>query len=535
MRYDCDVLIVGAGPVGLTLALLLSSYGHRVTVLERHAAVYPLPRAVNLSHDIVRVWDGLGLHDLLFESAVADIRGTVSDEVEIIGAAGQVLRRVPYNGPSKTGTSRTFRLHQPALEKVLETACQQRDIELVRSMEVENVIDLDSHAEVFARGPSGVRKWLALFVVGCDGANSLVRRSMEFAFTDCPGSNTTWLVVDVIPKFDGAAQKWKDFYNARVHMNPRRPHASVFGTPQRRRWEFMLLSEEEIRKASDDEFVWSLIAELGCSPDNARIEKSAAFSVKGGWCENLNKGHVLLAGDAAHVTPTFLGQGLNSGIRDANCLSWRIDLALRYPKSNWSRMFQDWSSERLGGVQELIKASVAMEARVTITDSEQAIRRDLEYSQRPLAPRNPEKLGSPGMYALDFGLGVSSHDAVGSLFIDGVIRIGDRQGRLCDHFGCQSWLLLHSLVDDGSSRMPLSSDIASLFSVVLNGRILPIGKDSHDVMDVFSMWFLKYGAKGVLLRPDHYVYGIVKDIDELTTLVQKAIQHLGLFGGQLED
>lgn len=530
MKYDCDVLIVGAGPVGLTLALLLTTYGHRVTVLERHAAVYPLPRAVNLSHDIVRIWDGLGLHDVLFESAIADIRGTVSDEVEIIGATGEVLRRVPYNGPSKTGTSRTFRLHQPALEKALETACLKRDIELIRSTEVENVIDLDSHVQVFARGPSGVRQWLALFVVGCDGANSLVRQSMGFEFTDYPGSNTTWLVVDVVPKLDGAAQKWKDFHNARVHMDPRRPHASVFGTSQRRRWEFMLLSEEEILKSSDSEFVWSLIAELGCSPDNARIEKSAAFSVKGGWCTSLNKGHVLLAGDSAHVTPTFLGQGLNSGIRDVNCLSWRIDLALRYPRSKWSRMFQDWTSERLGGVQELIKASVAMEARVTITDSEQAVRRDLEYNQRPLAPRNPEKLGSPGMYALNFGLDVLSHDAVGSLFIDGLIRIGDKQGRLCDHFGAQSWLILQSPVDDKKSMMPLSSDIVSLFSIVMNGKIVSIGSDqTYDATDVFSTWFLTYGARGVLLRPDHYVYGIAKSTAELEHLVRRTIDHIGLY------
>ncbi|EED24461.1 antigenic cell wall galactomannoprotein, putative [Talaromyces stipitatus ATCC 10500] len=530
MKHDCDVLVVGAGPVGLTLALLLGSYGHRIIVLERHAAIYPLPRAVNLSHDVLRVWDGLGLYYDLFESAVADVRGTVSDEVEIIGASGQVLRRVPYNGPSKTGTSRTFRIHQPALEKVLETACQKRGIAVIRSTEVENVLNTDSHVEVSAQGPSGIQNWLAQFAVGCDGANSLVRRSVGFPFIDCPGSNTTWLVVDVAPTVPGAGEKWKDFHNARVHMNPQRPHASVFGTPQRRRWELMLLSDEEIAKASDSGFIWSLIAEFGCNPENALIEKSAAFSSKGGWCETFNKGRILLAGDAAHVTPTFIGQGLNSGVRDANSLSWRIDLALRYPESNWCRMFEDWTSERSGGVQELIKASVAMEARVTVTDLEQAMRRDVEYNQRPFAPQNPEKLGSPGMYALNSEEGEAFHDEVGSLFIDGTLQIGDRHGRLCDHFGVQSWLIFLSPVGESNSKTQICSDIIRRFSVVLNGKIVSIGNDIHDTTGVFSAWFMKYGALGVLLRPDHYIYGVARTATGLESLVRDALCHLGLLG-----
>jgi hypothetical protein len=175
-----------------------------------------------------------------------------------------------------------------------------------------------------------------------------------------------------------------------------------------------------------------------------------------------------------------------------------------------------------------------MEARVTITDLEEAMRRDLEYNQRPLAPRNPEKLGSPGMYTLNSEMNESFYDVIGSLFIDGVIRIGGKKGRLCDHFGAQSWLLLHSLVDDGNNMKPLSSDTASIFSVILNGKIVPIGKtEAHGTTDVFSTWFLTYGARGVLLRPDHYVYGIVKDTAELERLVQKAVQHIGFFGGHI--
>lgn len=142
-----DVLIVGAWPASLTLTPIFTTYGLRVTILDRQAVFYPLLRAVNLSHDIARNW-GLGLHDVLFEGTVADIRATVSDEVEIIGATGEVLRRVSNNGSSKTGTGSMFRLYQPALEKVLETACQQRHRGLIPSMEVENVIDVDYRVQV---------------------------------------------------------------------------------------------------------------------------------------------------------------------------------------------------------------------------------------------------------------------------------------------------------------------------------------------------------------------------------------------------
>jgi 2-polyprenyl-6-methoxyphenol hydroxylase-like FAD-dependent oxidoreductase len=530
MTYDRDVLIVGAGPVGLTLALLLASYGHKVTVLERHSAVYSLPRAVCLSHDNLRIYDGLGLHDALFESeAVTDIRGTVSDDCEIVGVGGKVVTRVSYNGPSKSGTSLVFRIHQPAFEEVLATACADRGVDVIRSTEVENVVDMGTHVELRAKGPDGeVRKWSAPFVAGCDGANSIVRRCMEIPFTDCPGPKTRWLVVDVKPKIEGAAEKWKDFHVARSYMDAVRPRASIYGTKHRRRWEFMLMTEEEKKKASDPDFIWSLLAEFDCTPETAYIDKTAAYNFKGGWCEAFNKGRVVLAGDAAHITPPFLGQGLNSGIRDVNSLSWRLDLALRYPQSRWRKVFQDWSVERLGGVTQLIRTSVGIETQSTTTDMEKAMMRDKQLAENTASPQlDPEQIGSPGTYIPQSEADAVSSKALGSLFVDGTISIEDKQARLCDHFGTQGWLILKSSRGNSTRNVPMSAEAAALFSTIFRGKVLAFDQNNvQDVTGVFSKWFEQYDATGVLLRPDHYVFGVAKSAADFERLVLRAAQHV---------
>lgn len=527
MRYDCDILIVGAGPVGLTLALLLASNGHQVTVLERHDAVYPLPRAVGLTHDNLRIYDGLGLHDLLFEDALADVRGTVSDIVEMLGVSGQVVRRAPFNGPSKSGTSITFNLYQPALEGALEKACIVRGVSVVRSTKVSNVIDMGSHVQVLAAGPGGARKWSALYVVGCDGANSVVRQSIGIPFIDCPGRKTTWLVVDIRPKWENAAENWKDFHNSRTYMDPQRPRVSVWGPKHRRRWEFALFPHEDAETASKPEFIWPLLAGFGCTPENAKFERSAVYTVRGRWCETFYRGRILLSGDAAHQSPQFMGQGLNSGIRDASSLAWRLDVALRYPESNWPRAFQDWSVERLGGVKDLIKASVAIENRVSTTDVEEAIARD--NMPPPPRPPNPEQLGSPGMYISPSEADATYADTLGTLFIDGVIRVGDKQGRLCDLFGTLGWLIVEpSRGSDG--KVSLSPETRTLFSKVLRGKSLVLTDDDvEDTTGTFTNWFQEHNAMGVLLRPDHYVYGVAKTSADMESLVQRAIRHMGPF------
>jgi 3-(3-hydroxy-phenyl)propionate hydroxylase/flavoprotein hydroxylase len=280
--------------------------------------------------------------------------------------------------------------------------------------------------------------------------------------------------------------------------------------------------------ASKPEFIWPLLAEFNCTPESAIFERSAVYTVRGRWCETFYKGRVLLSGDAAHQSRQFMGQGLNSGIRDASALAWRLDLALRYPESNWPRTFQDWSVERLGAVKDIIKASVSIENFVSITDLEQAIARD--NMPPPPRPPNPEQLGSPGMYISPSEEDVSFSDALGTLFIDGIIRMGNKEGRLCDLFGTLGWLIIEpSGGNDG--KVSLSPKTRSLFSRIFRGKSVVLAdNDIEDTTGTFTNWFQEHDAKGVLLRPDHYVYGIAKTSADIEGLVKKALEHAGPFG-----
>jgi 2-polyprenyl-6-methoxyphenol hydroxylase-like FAD-dependent oxidoreductase len=291
MSVDCDVIVVGAGPVGLTTALLLRQFGHNVQVLERHAKRYPQPRAVVIFHQGVRAFGGLSLLDRMFESdAFQDIRGTVDELFTYVDGEGQTLARHPFNGKlSKSGTARSYAMHQPTLEGELEKACQERGVIMHLSVEVKSVVDVGDHVEVGITKVNGVEKnsepagiLTAWFVVGCDGANSTVRKSANTKFKEFEAASSRWLVVDVIPITPNSSYQWKDGYHSKQYLDPKRPRTSVPSPSTRMRWEFMLMPDESTEMASSDEFIWKILSSFDCGPETAIIERRTVYSIGGG-------------------------------------------------------------------------------------------------------------------------------------------------------------------------------------------------------------------------------------------------------------
>ena len=322
--------IVGYGPVGQALSALLARAGHRVGVFERYQEIYRMPRAVHLDHEIMRLLQALGLAEALAEEMVP-VR-----DYQWFGADGEPLLRFDVSILARSGWEADYMFFQPELERAIDRhACLAAGVNVERGWVAEGMTDSVGGVELRLRrvdeGESGrlattgdTRTVTARWLVGADGANSFVREAGGITRRDL-GFQERWLVVDAEPNDMGAlahlpaASQWCD---------PARPTTIVQSGPSHRRWEFMLLPDEQPSDFEDPARVWSLL-EPWFRPEDGALTRSAVYEFRSMLANEMRKGHVLLVGDAAHLTPPFLGQGLCSGLRDAANVAWKLDLVLR--------------------------------------------------------------------------------------------------------------------------------------------------------------------------------------------------------------
>src|SRR5213596_2996543 len=310
-RYD--VGIVGYGPVGQTLAILLGQRGWKVGVFEKQPAAYPLPRAVHFDHEVALILQAAGLGEELPRLTEA------ADTYEWRNAAGETLLVIRSRGTSLSGWPEANMFSQPELERALDTRVRALpSVEVHRAAEV-----VDIGPALVVASPAGDRHEIgARWIVGCDGANSFVRRHLGSAVTDL-GFFFDWLIVDVVPR---ERRVWTPI-NWQL-CDPARPTTVVSGGPGRRRWEFMRLPGESLDELNDESRAWELLASWDVHPRNARLERHAVYTFRARYAEHWRAARVFLAGDAAHQMPPFAGQGMCSGIRDAANLAWKLDLVL---------------------------------------------------------------------------------------------------------------------------------------------------------------------------------------------------------------
>ncbi|MBB4935161.1 2-polyprenyl-6-methoxyphenol hydroxylase-like FAD-dependent oxidoreductase [Lipingzhangella halophila] len=168
-------------------------------------------------------------------------------------------------------------------------------------------------------------------MIGADGANSIVRSWIDPPMSDL-GYFHDWLVVDLA---SCGADAHRHFTPPAWQLcDPARPTTLVPGGPGRRRFEFMCLEHETPAALAAHDNVWALLAPWGITPENSAVERSAVYTFQARWCDRWRRGRLLLAGDAAHLTPPFAGEGMGSGLRDATNLAWKLDLVTR-PSCPW--------------------------------------------------------------------------------------------------------------------------------------------------------------------------------------------------------
>jgi 2-polyprenyl-6-methoxyphenol hydroxylase-like FAD-dependent oxidoreductase len=508
-----DVAIVGFGPVGQMLALLLGRRGHDVVVLERQPAPYPRPRAVVFDSEVGRLLQSAGVAD-----EVRAISAAVPDHYEWRNAAGEALVRIDWSGLGPGGWPVESFFCQPQLEDVLAAAAGEVDmISVHRGADVRQLVQHDDHVELTWSGPTvKAHTTRARYVIGADGANSFVRQHMSTRTEDL-GFFFDWLICDVIPTDD---EPWDGPMNWQL-CDPARPTTLVSGGPGRRRWEFMRLPGEDVEELNTPETAWRLLEPWGRTPENSTLERHVVYTFQARWADRWNEGRLLLAGDAAHLMPPFAGQGMCSGIRDAANLAWKLDLVLRdrAPQA----VLDSYTEERRAHLQHAIHMSVELGKIICVLDPDIAAERDARMIAGGADPARVMPEPPPS------GLtdGVLHRDAAGSP-LPGAGELGEQhpvrhggEERPLDEFldGPGFTLLTNGLPE--ADLPPAARELLDRWEVRVVPLVLPDGDDRSSYVDVHGTYLPAMRARGaaaVLVRPDFYVFGTA-DRDGVTGLL----------------
>lgn len=488
-----DVAIVGYGPVGQTLATLLGRRGWRVTAFDRQPGLFPLPRACHLDHEAMRVLQSMGIAEEVDEAIVP------AREYRLLRSDGSVLSSLPRDWVTPSGWESSYHFFQPDVERIFDKAARTTPgVEVRQSASIDAVVDLGDRVRLTVV-PEGraTEEIHARFAVGADGANSLVRQALGIDQEDL-GFEATWVVVDVevneglpLPAIPDTAQV----------LDPVQPRHMAWLGERHFRWEFMVLDGDADR-AARAENIWPKIAEW-VSPQTAKMLRSASYTFRSLVATTFSHGRVALAGDAAHLMPPFMGQGMVSGMRDAATLDWMLDLVLRGTAP--VGFLDNYTGSRRNHVTSYIAESVRVGQLVCETDPVKAAARDAELEAAESGP--PPFQPTVGGFYVPGPLG-------GQLAVQPVLR-GGQARRLGDIVGAHFAVVTADPEDLRGLPESVGGALADLRARTVLIRSEGRSIEASGVVGALKLeeagsrmtdWLHTGDASWVIVRPDAYVY-----------------------------
>jgi 3-(3-hydroxy-phenyl)propionate hydroxylase len=473
---DHDVAIIGLGPTGATLANLLALRGLKVVIFERDKDVFILPRAVHFDGECMRVFQTIGIAEQMLPDLF------VGPGMRFVNASGELLMdwsRPQGAGPQ--GWCASYKFHQPDLERALRAKLAKADqVEVRLRHEVFALDESEDHVRIrFEDTAQGrLSSTSARYVVGCDGARSTVRRFIGTELADLK-SHERWVVVDVL--LDRERPDLGDY--SIQYCDPARPTTYTRGPHNRRRWEIMVMPGDDERRLGTPDWIWERLARW-ITPADAQLERSAIYTFHSVIAKGWRRGRLLIAGDAAHQTPPFMGQGMAAGIRDASNLAWKLADVVDGTASD--ALLDTYESEREPHVREFIETAVQLGRVIQATDLDAAAARDREMTTAIREFRTPQPRLGAGWHAGDAG----GHVGLQPLLNDG--------SRFDDKAGYRFALI---------AEPTLAARASAMLDTRQKARVAVIEADESAV----SEWLKLAGARAVLLRPDRYVGGVAND------------------------
>ena len=494
MSASCaDVAIVGLGPVGAVLGNLLGQAGLDVAIFEREADIVPIPRAVAFDGEVMRVYQAIGLADVLEPFLRPSTGG------QYIGPTGEVLlRRDGATEEGAQGWRSHYNFHQPVLERTLRQGLARYPNVAVRLRHDVFAVDeqgdrVTLRVEDMATGRLFSQE--AHYVVGCDGARSLIRRLIGGGFTDL-GLHEPWVVADFTLKHD-----MPDLPDRSTQFCDRAyPVTYVRVVDNRRRWEFKLPPGTARPDSANAANVWKLVSRW-ITPDDAILERSALYTFHSLIAERWQAGRLIVAGDAAHQTPPFMGQGLCTGIRDIANLAWKLERIVRYGAPD--ALLDTYGPERTPHSTAFIQMAVDLGRILGATNADEmrALAEEITRGGGTLTYPSPS-LG-PGLH----GAGAEAG------FVAPQPRLSDGS-RLDDAVGYR-----FALVGTARGLKAIDSDTRE--------TLASLGVTNVEASGAVVDWLAEADAETILLRPDRYILGAFADAAALAKFLVGLPAELG--------
>ncbi|TGK14141.1 bifunctional 3-(3-hydroxy-phenyl)propionate/3-hydroxycinnamic acid hydroxylase [Leptospira fletcheri] len=555
---EYDVAIVGLGPTGLTLAHILGKKGLRVVVLEKEPVFYGNARAVYTDDECLRVFQAAGLAEDLHKDMMFDI------PVQFTREDGTPIGQYAPTGTPNGWPIVNF-LYQPYLEtKLSERLSYYPNVKVLRGREFRSLTQDSEGVVVYHISSEGTaygqrqenpkpkdqedeRSVRALFMIACDGGRSKVR---EFLNIKLKGKNfpEPWLVVDLKQKNIELGLRHLPYFN--FYCDPNGPVVSCPQPDGYHRFEFRLKAGTSKEYMENPETIRLLLSKH-VNPDHFEVKRRLVYTFNGLVADQWRVGRVLLAGDAAHMTPQFMGQGMSSGVRDAHNLGWKL-IEVIFGRAG-EKLLDTYQSERHFHAKEMILISTLLKDVVSLENKFLAALRDALLKAVKRIPSlydilregkfKPKPKYKKGSY---FGLARDSSNLhAGTLMPQPNLQVFDGSIRKMDEIFGDSYALIGQGIDPrkGLSEASLSllNSLGTKYITIYEKGKRPQGirgiardfdpnlEEVEDIYGLLITWFRKAGYKRdgiVLLRPDKFVFGMAKGTGK--TLVRELERRLDL-------
>ncbi len=512
--YDCSV--VGYGPVGALAALLLAERGLRVSIHERSTRPLDLPRAVGLDGESCRSFQSIGRG--------GDIDAILQPPRENDGLWFTNSKREKLFGqPAPAGAGHhgwrdiAF-FDQPELEaRMREFVAEQDRIDVFLGEEATGIESSEEGIRLQLRDLENdrTRELGCAYLLGCDGASSFVRRHCEIGWESL-GYDQEWLVVDI--ELEPTAKLPPQIMQI---CDPNRLSTYICGKDPYRRWEFQLIEGETREEMENPVRIRQLLDEWLPS-DQYEMRRAVVYQFHAATAERWRKGRVLLAGDSAHQTPPFLGQGLNSGFRDAVNLGWRIPLVLGGVCDD--RLLDGYFDERDPHARTLVDAAVGIGKLMETLAAREAGRPDPHAIPSQSKDYTKERVAPPVLSGALMSEQIERGFPIGDPLRQPHVRSLET-GESNDARGLDEFLGLEfALVGRTASDLELGRDATEIADrlgitrVALEGLAVTEGELDH----VFDK------TPAVLVRPDRNIFGVVEGDTSIDDVVLALAEQIAL-------